>query len=229
MEILSGGTTVQICPGCFPLSTDSILLAHFVRPSGRVLDLGAGCATLGLLLCDRDSRCQVTGLELDPAAHQGALDNIRRNGLEGRLSSICADLRQVRDLLPAGSFQTCLSNPPYFSGGPASRDLPSARRTDCCAPEDLFAAAAWALGTGADFYLVHKPEALARLCGCAVQVGLEPKVLRLVRHRPGGPVSLILLKCRKGGKPGLQWQERCLLDADGLPTPYCKEAYQTKE
>ena len=227
MEILQNGFTLAIPDGAFPLSTDSMLLSDFVRLrcDASILDLGSGCGTLGLLLCAKSNRCIVTGIELDEAAHAAALDNIRRNGLEARLHSICADLRTVNQIIAPGSFRCCVSNPPYFSGGPASQATPLARRDDCCAPAELFDAAAWALQHGGDFFLVQKPERLGQLCGCAVQAGLEPKQLRLVRHRENGPVSLILLQCRKGGKPGLAWEEITLFDAENRPTPYYNELY----
>ena len=211
--------------GGFPLSTDSMVLADFVKlpKNAAVLDLGSGCGTLGLLLCARDSGCTVTGLELDPCAHAAALENIRRNGLQGRLHSICADLRSMP--LNPGSFRVCVSNPPYFSGGERHSRNPDARREDTCPPAALFAAAARALCFGGDFFLVHKPEKLAQLCFEASSAGLEPKKLRLVRHRPGSPISLILLSCRKGGKPGLQIDELILHRQDGTPTDDYRRIY----
>lgn len=227
MEQLSNGFSLNIPSGAFPLSTDSMLLADFARlpKDATVLDLGSGCGTLGLLLCAQDPDCCVTGIELDETAHLAALDNIRANALETRMTSICADLRRVNQLISAGSYSCCISNPPYFSGGPASAQIPAARRDDYCPPEDLFLAAAWALKFGGDFYLVHKPEKLAQLCASASKAGLEAKRLRLIRHRPNGPVNLILLQCRKGGKPGLSWEEYCLQNADGTPTPYYQNIY----
>lgn len=227
MEQLFNGFTLELSPGCFPLSTDSMALAHFTRlPAGAtVLDLGSGCGTLGLLLCAAHGDCRVTGIELDPCAHAAALENIRRNQLSSRLGSICADLRQVNRILEPGSFSCCVSNPPYFSGGPASKAVPLARREDCCTPEDLFRAAAWALKYGGDFFLVHKPERLAQLCACAVATGLEPKRLQLLRHKEGGSVTLVLLQCRKGGKPGLIWEEAPIYDQNGAPTDIFNKIY----
>ena len=209
--------------GGFPLSTDSMVLADFVKlpKNARVLDLGSGCGTLGLLLCAKEKSCTVTGVELDSAAHDAALRNIARNGLADRLSSICADLRSM----PPDSFRICVSNPPYFSGGARHSRTPIARQEDTCTPADLFAAAARSLCFGGDFFLVHKPERLAQLCFEASAAGLEPKRLRLVRHRPGSPISLILLSCRRGGKPGLQIEELTLYLEDGAPTEDCKRIY----
>lgn len=226
METLFNGFTLETPENTFPLSTDSLALAHFARlpKQARVLDLGSGCGTLGVLLCAQNGDCQVTGIELDEAAHRAAGDNICRNSLERRLCSICADLRAVPSLFPPGSFRCCISNPPYFTGGPAA-SLASARREDCCSLEELFTAASWALQYGGDFFLVHRPERLAQIAACASGHGLEPKRLGLLRHRQDGPVSLILLACRKGGKPGLTWEEMVLYDTAGGPTPYYRELY----
>ncbi len=230
MEFLPNGYTLNIPEGCLPLSTDSMALAHFVKlpKNARVLDLGSGCGTLGLLLCSRDAACQVTGVELENAAHQAALENIRRNGLAARMKSICWDLRTLPELFSPGSCNCCVSNPPYFSGGAASKQTPLARREDACTPDDLFRAAAWALQYGGDFFLVHKPERLAELMVTASRYHLEAKRLRLLRHKEGGSVSLIFLQLRKGGKPGLLWEELALYRPDGSPTAQYHEIYHTQ-
>ena len=227
MEQLFNGFTLELPPGTFPLSTDSMLLSGFVRlpKQATVLDLGSGCGTLGHLLCAGDPNCTVTGIELDEKAHLAALENIRRNGLEPRLSSICADLRTIPQLIAPGSFHCCVSNPPYFSGGPASQTHRTARREDCCTLKELFTSAAWALRYGGDFFLVHRPERLAEAIACAADLQLEAKRLCLVRHKENGPITLILLSFRKGGKPGLQIEELCLFDSDNQPTQAYRELY----
>ncbi len=222
MEHLPNGYTLTIGEGCFPLSTDSMVLSAFARlpKNARVLDLGSGCGTLGLLLCAEHTSCHVTGVERDATAHTCALENIRNNGLEHRLMSICQDLRSY----DGSGFDVCISNPPYFSGGPAAK-LASARREDSCSIEELFRTAGKALRYGGDLFLVHRPERLAQLCACADATGFAPKRLQLVRHRADGPVALILLACRKGGKHGLLWEELSLHHADGTPTEEYRSIY----
>lgn len=227
MEFLPNGYTLELSDGAFPLSTDSMVLSHFAKlpKNASVLDLGSGCGTLGLLLCSTDASCRVTGMELDARAHLAALENIRRNSLDTRMESICADLRSVSERFSPGQFSVCVSNPPYFSGGPASQATPLARREDACSPEDLFRSAAWALKYGGSFFLVHKPERLAELIATAAKFRLEAKRLCLVRHKADSPVNLILLQFRKGGKPGLNWEEITLHNTDGSPTPVYREIY----
>lgn len=227
MEKLHNGFTLELAEGAFPLSTDSIALAGFAKlpKNAKVLDLGSGCGTLGLMLCARFGDCCVTGVELTENAHEAALRNAETNGINHRLTSICADMKTIPEFLSPGAFQVCISNPPYFTGGPKSEAVPLARHTDACSLEDLFRAAAWALQYGGDFYLVHKPKQLGAICGCAVAHKLEPKRLLLLRHKENGPVSLVLVQCRKGGKPGMLWEEAALHHADGTPTDYYKELY----
>ena len=228
MEYLPNGFTLALCDGAFPLSTDSMCLAHFVHlpKKARVLDLGSGCGTLGLLLCSRDTGCHVTGMEIDGRTHAQALDNIRTNRIGDRMDSLCADLRCASEFLSPGSFDVCVSNPPYFTGGPASA-TPLARRDDCCSIRELMEAAAWALKFGGDFFLVHKPERLAELITAASACHLEAKRLALVRHQEGSNVTLILLQLRKGAKPGLRWEDWPLRHCDGTPTALYRNIYHT--
>lgn len=230
MEYLPHGLQLEIPPGCFPLTTDSVVLAHFSASPGakQYLDLGSGCGQLGLLLCAGNDRCHVTGIELEETAHRGALENIRRNGLTERMESICDDLRRVPGLFAAGQFDCCISNPPYFSGGPASQ-FTAARREDRCTLAELMRSAAWALKFGGDFFLVHRPERLGEIIAQAAPYQLETKLLTLVRHREGEPINLVLLKLRKGAKPGLTIRELALHDPEGSPTETYLEIYHLME
>lgn len=226
MEMLHNGFTLALCDSAFPLSTDSMALSGFVRlpKQAKVLDLGSGCGTVGLLLCAADDNCSVTGIEIDEAAHQTALQNIANNKLTGRLTSICADIRTVPADFAPGSFHCCVSNPPYFCAAQESANS-AARHETLCTLNDLFVAAAWAIKFGGDFFLVHKPERLSELCACATAHKLEPKRLLLLRHRPSDPICLVLLQCRKGAKPGLIIEEECLQDAEGNPSAYYRKLY----
>lgn len=226
MENLPNGFTLEIPAGAFPLSTDSMVLGDFVRlpKKARVADLCSGCGTLGLLLCARDAGCTVTGFELDEVSHRGALSNIERNGLSSRMTSIAGDLRETTQSLPQGSFDICISNPPYFSGGPASA-LGSLRKDDMCSTLELMQCAGRLLKFGGDFFLVHKPEKLADIIARGAGFGLEAKELLLLRHREKAPVALVLLKLRKGAAPGLTIRELCLTDANGEFTPDYRRIY----
>ena len=227
MEKLNNGFALELCEGAFPLSTDSMALAGFITlpKNATILDLGSGCGTLGLLLCAQWDDCIVTGVEIDTNAHETALHNASVNHVENRLNSICEDVCQIPTFIKPGSYRTCISNPPYFSNGPKSKTVPNARREDLLPLDTLFASAAWALRYGGDFYLVHRPERLAELFSIASKYNLEAKQLQLLRHHINGPVSLVLVKFRKGAKPGLMWDEQYLFNEKGETSAYYKQIY----
>ena len=227
METLHNGFTLKLTPNSFPLSTDSIALAGFISipKKASVLDLGSGCGTLGLLICAQHSDCKVTGIEINPQDHEAALDNAFQNQITGRLNSICADVGNITSFIKPGSFSVCVSNPPYFSSGPKSKAVPLARRDDTLSLDCLFSGAAWALRYGGDFFLVHRPERLAEIFACGAKYHLEPKKLQLLRHKAGGPITLVLVQCRKGGKPGLIWDEQFLYDDQNNHSDYYQKLY----
>lgn len=227
MEHLHNGFTLELCDGAFPLSTDSIALSGFVRlpRNARVLDLGAGCGTLGMLLCADHADCTVTGIEIDHYAHEAALRNAEANGVKDRYSSICADITSLDTLIEPGHFHICVSNPPYFADGPKSKLHPVARQESLCPMQTLFQAASRALHYGGDFFLVHRPERFAELCAVATGQNLEVKRVRLLRHRKNSPISLVLVQCRKGAKPGLIWEEAYLHEDNDTPSEYFKTLY----
>ena len=229
METLFNGYTLEIAPGAFPLSTDSMALAAFAKlpKQARVLDLGSGCGTLGILLCAKDAGCTVTGIEISETAHQYALKNSRENQLQGRLNSICGSFTDITSLPDAGKFDICISNPPYFTAGFQNPSTALARHEQACSLEALVRSAALALKFGGDFYLVHKPDRLAEIFSTACKNKLEPKRLCLLRHKEDGPVSLVLIQCRKGAKPGLLWEDMVLYDRDGHPTDDYPKIYHT--
>lgn len=236
IEQLWGGLCMRWSEAQFRLSTDSMLLADFCRlaPQSAVCGLGCGCGSLSLLLCGKYPLLRVTGVELQPQAAALAEENAAQDGLDGRFSVIRGDLREHRTLLAHGSFDAVVSNPPYYpvgSGKCADSPALAAARTELtCSLGELCTCAAWLLRSGGRFFLVHKPERLADLMVSLRENRLEPKRLRLVRHRAGGPVSLVLLEARLDGKPGLVFEpDLALFDENGAESEDHKRIYHHQE
>ena len=151
------------------LGTDTVLLADFVKPEGRLRGIDLGCASgaLLLLLLARAPHLHMTGIELDPEAAERARENLAANALEGRGEIVCGDLREHRTLFAAGSFDLVAANPPYYPAGSGlvSPDpkRAAARGELTCTLGDLCAAAAFLCRTGGSVCLVHKPERLSEL------------------------------------------------------------------
>ena len=79
----------------------------------RVLDLCAGSGCIGLAIASQSPQARVVLGEISDSALKICRQNIRRNGLSGRVSPIQADAleKPARSL---GEFQCIVSNPPYI-------------------------------------------------------------------------------------------------------------------
>ena len=231
-EILWNGVTLLRADRHFQLGTDSVCCAAFssFHKHSRVADLGCGSGALALMLLASDPTLQITGIELQQQAAEAAIKNAQHNNLQAQFQVLHGDLRQIRSLLPAGSMDGVISNPPYFPVGSGQRctdrELAAARSEETCTLPQLTEAASWLLKWGGRFCLVHRPERLADLIWELRTQTLEPKRIRFVRHHAGAPVSLVLLEARKGGKPGLQYeQDLILFHENGEETAECRAVY----
>lgn len=227
-----GGLRFVWADELFRPGTDTFLLSSLPRlkPGLRVCDLGSGTGLLGLLLLQRQPDLTVTGVEIRPEAAALLSRAAMENGLTDRLFACRGDLRRIRSLLPAGSFDLVVCNPPYYAPGtgalPQSEVLQNARAETVCTLEELCRAAGWLLRWGGSLCLVHKPERLTDLLCALRSAALEPKRLRGVCPRAGEAPSLVLLEARRGGKPGLAWEPPLILaTAEGRPTAELDRIY----
>lgn len=215
------GGPVYAAESGFPLCTDSILLADFVRPrqARQGVDLGCGAGILSLLLLEKAPRLHMTGLELRSEAAALARENLRRNGWEERGTVLACDLRDCSSLFPAGAFSLAVANPPYFSLASGAQ-APEAGRAGArserdCSLQELCRAARYLLRSGGSFCLVYRTERLSELFCSLSAAGLEPKRLRLVSARSGAAPKLALVEARRDGRPGLSVEPELLLEDNG--------------
>lgn len=221
--------------GAFPITTDSVLLADFVKPKpGRAVELCSGAGLISLLLLAREPRLNIDCAEIDEAASRSAERNFASNGFAEAARPLCIDIREHRSRLEHAAYTLAVCNPPYFpkNSGMASetRARAVARSERGCTLSEVVAAAAWCLRTGGAFCLVHRPERLSELFCTMAAAGLEPKRLRLVQHRLEKPPSLALVEGRKGARPGLEVQPALILtDAEGRDTAEVRRIYHREE
>lgn len=228
-EQLPNGLVLRQDDRFFKLGQDSVLLSAFARipRRARLLDLGCGTGALALLCWRPD--LTITGLELQP--EPAAL--FRRSVAENNLQNVTVregDLKQIRTLLPHGSMDYVVCNPPYFAvgtGKSADAAAHAAARQDGAADlSDVTAALAWVLPTGGRCALVFRPERLCPLLDALRVHRLIPKRLRFVHAAAEKPPSAVLVACRKDAADGLAVEPPLLVrGADGAYTPEYRAIY----
>ncbi|MCR5090529.1 MAG: methyltransferase [Oscillospiraceae bacterium] len=214
------------------LTTDAVLLADFADASGcrRGADLGCASGILMLLTLWKNPDLYMTGLELLPEAVRLTEQNLKNNGLEDRGRAVLADLRERGKGFQAGAFDFIIANPPYFRTGDGKispdDDRATARGECRCSLEDICRTAAVLCRSGGRFALCYRPERFAELLETVRKTGMEPKRLRCVHHSCGHAASLLLLECRRDGKPGLKTEPPLILfDSSGRETDEYRRIY----
>lgn len=189
----------------YRFSVEAILLGRFARcrPGERVLELGAGCGVVSIMVAELYKPEAVIAVELQP--EQAGL--IERNAVLNRVdvvSAISADLRarKIPHLTPAG-FDLVLANPPYRSVD-SGRQSPNAGRRLArdetgASLKDFIAAAARYARHGGRFAVVFAAARSAELIDELRAHRLEPKRIRMVHPRLEMPATTILVEARKGG------------------------------
>lgn len=228
-EPLSGGSRILVSKD-HAFGTDAVLLADFSMPrrGERCADFGTGCGVIPLLWRVRSQGASFVGVELQPEAASLARQSVEANGFSGEITIVEGDLRQR--LFPAGSLDRIACNPPYTApgagipcGGQARR---TARQGDTLSLEDLARGARYALRFGGRLCLCVRPQRLGEAVGLFQRFQLEPKRLRLCQQRPGKAPFLLLLECRRGGRPGMDVGPVLLLEGeDGRPTRELEAIY----
>ena len=189
--------------------TDALLLASFACPSPteRAADLGAGCGIIPFYWLRSGCRGKLYGIDIQANAYELMARSAALNENIDNFTPLCADLRELRGVIDAGSLDTVVMNPPYKPAGTgilsASETDRIARHETACTVDDVCESAAYLLRYGGKFSLCIRPE---RLCDvmCAMRARkLEPKRLRFVSQRAGKAPWLVLCEGRSGGRPGL--------------------------
>lgn len=193
---------------CFGM--DAVLLADFASgaPDGSVMDLGTGTGVVPLLMQGRGKGAAFTGLEIQPNSADMARRSVQLNGLSDVITIADGDMRKVHELYRPGSFSAVTSNPPYIKGSHGLENAQSpkniARHEILMELADVIDAAAYLLGEGGTFSMVHKPFRLAEIIRLMSDRRLEPKRMCLVQPYADREPNMVLIEGKKGGRPMLK-------------------------
>ncbi|MCA9669146.1 MAG: methyltransferase [Myxococcales bacterium] len=179
-------------------NADAVILARFALerccepPPRDVVDLGAGCGVIGLLVAQRTVDARIVLVELQPELAELCARNAERNALAGRVETRCEDLRDGawREHLHAPTLLLC--NPPFFRVGEGRLSpkpfVANARHELTLALADLVTAVVPALADARSRWALVYPTAReAELAKLLAAHGLFVHQRRAVRAYPGAP------------------------------------------
>lgn len=199
-----------VCSPVHGFGTDAVLLADFAAPkkNDRVCDLGTGCGIIPFIWLRNGAQNEIYGIDIqERAANQFEKSKQLNSSHESidKIKVINHDLRNIKEVLPTGYFNTVTMNPPYkpVDTGILSDKAPDkiARHEIMCTVTDAATAAAKLLNFGGKFCMCHRPERLCDVICAFREAGIEPKRIRFVQKRPNTEPWLFLIEGKKGAKP----------------------------
>ena len=194
----------------YRFSLDALLLAHFVTIKRReqIVDLGTGNGVIPLVLAYLHPSATVTGVELQTAMVERARRNVELNERERQIRIIGGDVRAVKQLGAAASFDVVVCNPPYRKPGSgrisANDEKQIARHEMAGNLADFLGAGSFLLRTKGRLAIVYPAVRFIDLLAAMRQARIEPKRLRMVHSRPNVEASLVLAEGTKDGKSGVE-------------------------
>jgi tRNA1Val (adenine37-N6)-methyltransferase len=233
-SILNGALTLVQPRNGYRFSIDSILLGRFVRvrKRDRVLELGAGCGVISVMIAALWLPREVVAVEIQPDLAAIAERNAALNQLDS-IRVISADLRarRIEGLAPA-SFDVVVANPPYRALGSGRRSPNPGRRVAreerAATLADFVAAAKRFAANGAKAAFVFDASRSAELLRCLAGHSLEPKRIRFVHPRADAPAATILVEARKDGGIEVAIEPPLMLyDRPGVYSDEARELMQT--
>mmetsp|Transcript_22679 Transcript_22679/g.63274 ORF Transcript_22679/g.63274 Transcript_22679/m.63274 type:complete len:314 (-) Transcript_22679:9-950(-) len=170
----------------------------------RVLELGSGCGSVGLLTLSRLPQARATLVECQEVSVGLLRRNIAHNGLEERAEVLHGDLREVlRDVHPR--YDLVLSNPPYMPASigalPKHPQKAYARFELRGGVEDFAAAAGRALVGGGRAVFVHSDAARTRSALEGAGLLVEHSIAVML-HEGAAPRRCVVLASRRAEEDG---------------------------
>lgn len=207
---LNGRITVNQAVDGYRFSIDAVLIAHLAAPreADRILDLGAGCGIIPILLTYRYPGVHVWAVEIQDTLVKMAEDNIRCNGMQDTVHVLHGDMKSLSRGQIGGAVDLVISNPPYRRGNSGRinphKEKAIARHELKITLGELAQTARRFLELSGRFAAIYPAERMVDLTAALRDNGIEPKKIRMIHSRPATDARLIFVEGTRGGRPGVR-------------------------
>jgi tRNA1Val (adenine37-N6)-methyltransferase len=200
---------IQTERGC-RFSVDALLLSWFIslKDGDHVLDLGTGGGIVPMILSKRWTCSRIAGLDIQVDLIDMARRSAVLNQVADRVEFIQGDIRQIRTLFEAGSFDAVAFNPPYrqIHSGRMNPNVEKAiaRHELKATLDDFLQAAAHCLKMKGRVFVVYPAAQAVKLFSRMRTLRLEPKRTTLVYSKPTSEGQFVLVEGLKGGNEAMK-------------------------
>lgn len=191
-------------PGKFCFGMDAVLLSNFarVKKGETVLDLGTGTGIIPILLTAKTEGESFVGLEIQEESADMAKRSVTHNRLDDKIAIVNGDIKEAATIFGSASFDVITTNPPYMIGRHGIANVSDtkaiARHEVLCTLDDILRESSRILKPRGRFYMVHRPFRLAEILSKMVELGLEPKRMRMVHPFIDKEPNMVLIEGVRG-------------------------------
>ena len=207
-------------------NSDSLFLYDFIssfKPKGRVLDVGAGCGIVGLLVARDNPKVTLEAVEKQDAFIEYSRHNARVNKIEYRLHT-CDFL----DLEVDEKYDYIISNPPFYPEGVTKSDnamLFNARYNSNLPLNDFFKKVSRVLKPQSHFIFCYDASQFGEICIALDKVKFKVVDVQFVHPKSDKVASLVMIHARNGSKSRMKIWEPFFSFIDGEASPKAKKIY----
>jgi len=182
-------------------NSDSIFLYDFInffKPKGRVLDVGAGCGVVGLLVARDNVKVKLEAVEKQDAFVEYASINARVNKIDYKIHK--KDFLELDDNY---KYDYIISNPPFYHESISVSDdemLFNARYNINLPLKEFFKKVSRVLKPHSHFIFCYDASQFSLICAELERVKLRVVDVRFVHPKIDKKASLVMLHVRNGSK-----------------------------
>lgn len=185
----------------YSYNSDSVFLSDFIamfKPKNRVLDVGAGCGVVGLLVAKKHDKISLEAVERDGDFAEYATINARVNGICYKIYT--QDFLEFRAV---EKYDFIVSNPPFYHDGAqksSNNSLLSARYTQNLPLDKFFKKVSQVLKPNSHFIFCYEASQFGFICQELQRVKMRAVDVRFVHSRDNKNASLVMIHAKNGTK-----------------------------
>ncbi len=199
-------------------NSDSLFLYDFIsyfKPKGKVLDIGAGCGIVGLLVARDNAKVELEAVEKQDAFIEYAKHNARVNKIDYTLHQ-----GDFLELDFESKYDYIVSNPPFYPDGATKSDnemLFNARYNVNLPLDTFFKKVSRILKPHSHFIFCYDASQFSLICSQLERCKMRVVDVQFIHPKIDRGASLVMIHARNGSKSLMKvWEPLINFEGDGF-------------
>ena len=208
-------------------NADTLFLYDFInsfKPRGKVLDVGAGCGIVGLLVARDNPKVTLEAVEKQSIFVKYAQKNADENEIEYTLYE--SDFLELESSV---KYDYIVSNPPFYPEGVQKSEneiLQNARYISNLPLDAFFKKVSQLLKPHAHFVFCYDPLVFGDICVALERVKMRVVDVQFVHSKVEKSASLVMIHARNGSKSMMQVKAPLITMEKGEYTSRVQEIFK---